>query len=386
MARASFAAGLGIFVILLLAFRFSVRRAAVALLPVAVGTVVSLGALYLLFGELDLITSSFAAVLMGLGIDFPVHLLVRYDEDLRLGRNRREALFSALSKAGPGVVTGALTTALAFLTIVTTEFTSYGNMGVITAIGVVVSLLTVLLVLPVVLGRGELEAKEEPPRAFSIGPVAEVSRRQPLIVVLVAVSLALLGLSVTQDYNPRFLEFLPASSEATQGLYSLEEDGAMSPWFAWVTSEDLDEARSDAKALRSMDSVARVDSPTDMLPELDEERLAGLKADFAGLERDPDWAKLAERDRDPKALGKRALAIADALDEVSFAAEQNGRDTKTIAKTSKAFADLHKRLETTPEASARATLAEIETNMAELVSRALGRSADRVRARLLGHE
>jgi MATE family multidrug resistance protein len=38
------------------------------------------------------------------------------------------------------VVTGALTTALAFLTVSTTEFTSYGRMGVITAIGLMVGL------------------------------------------------------------------------------------------------------------------------------------------------------------------------------------------------------------------------------------------------------
>src|SRR5690606_25416260 len=105
--------GLGIFLLLIMAFR-SLRRACVALLPIAVGTVVSLGAMYLLFETLDPITSSFAAVLMGLGIDFSVHLLARYDEDLRQGRTRREALFSSLSKAGPGVVTGAVTTALAF--------------------------------------------------------------------------------------------------------------------------------------------------------------------------------------------------------------------------------------------------------------------------------
>ena len=226
------------------------------------------------------------------------------------------------------------------------------------------------LLLPVVLGRGDLEAKEVPPQAFSIGPIAEVSRRQPAIVVLVALTLAGIGIAVTPDYNPRFLEFLPASSEATQGLHALEEDGAMSPWFAWVTADDLDQARADAKALRSMDSVSRVDSPTDALPELTPERLADLRADFEGLERDPDWSKLESRERDPKALAKRALAIADALDEVGFVAEQNGRDITALTKASKAFADLKKRLEDTPEASARATLTSIETDMARMLSRA----------------
>ncbi len=363
--HSSLAAGLGIFVLLMWAFR-SFKRAAVALLPIGVGTAVSLGALYLLFESLDPITSSFAAVLMGLGIDFSVHLLARYDEDLRRGATRRRALFSALAKAGPGVATGAITTALAFMTISTTEFTSYGEMGVITSIGLVVALGAAFLLLPVMLGRGDLEGKEQPTRPLGgLGFLPRWIRRSPLPIVLTGVSLALIGTSVIPAYNPRYLEMLPRSWESTQSLEILERDGAMSPWFAWVTAEDLEQARERADALRALDSVAQVDSPTDLLPELDEERLAALRADFAGLARDPDFAKLAARQPSAEELGKRLLAIEDALDELGFAAEQAGRAGESIASAKQAFADLRKRLETTP--SAGATLDELEDRMAALL-------------------
>lgn len=370
MMRASAATGLGIFLLLLIAFR-SFKRSVVALLPILVGTVVSLGAMFLLFQTLDPITSSFAAVLMGLGIDFSVHLMARYDEDLRLGRTRREALFSSLSKAGPGVVTGALTTALAFLTVSTTEFTSYGRMGVITAIGLMVGLATSLLLLPVTLGRGDLEAKESPREHLGdMSKLAKLVRSSPLLIIIAAVALALLGVVSTPSFNPRFLEFLPRSWESTQGLKTLEDDGALTPWFAWVTADDLDEARRRAESLRSMDSVARVDSPTDLLPELDEDRLAKLRLDFAGIERDPDWAKLAARSPDPAALAKQVLGVVDALDELAFAAEQAGRDTASILATKQAFVQLRKRLETTPVASASGTLDSIEDQMASVLGRA----------------
>ncbi|KIG18186.1 putative membrane protein [Enhygromyxa salina] len=370
MVRASAAAGVGIFLLLLVGFR-SFKRATVALLPIGVGTLVSLGAMYLLFDTLDPITSSFAAVLMGLGIDFSVHLLARYDEDLRQGRTRREALFSSLSKAGPGVVTGAVTTALAFLTVSTTEFTSYGRMGVITAIGLVVALLATLLLLPVVLGRGDLSAHETPPRPLGeIGFLARAARSSPLLIVLGALVLSLMGIAATPTYNPGFLEFLPKSWESTKGLQTLEKDGAMTPWFAWVTAKDLDQARRRADSLRTMPSVARVDSPTDMLPELTDERLAALRADFAGLDRNPDWKQLGDRERDPAALAKQALAIVDALDELVYAADQAGLDSKAsapILETKQAFAQLEQRLESTPRAQASATLDEIEDQMAALL-------------------
>jgi predicted RND superfamily exporter protein len=365
MFQSSAATGLGIFVLLAWAFR-SLKRAAVALLPIGVGTVVSLGALYLLFESLDPITSSFAAVLMGLGIDFSIHLLARYDEDLRQGHTRGHALFSALAKAGPGVVTGAMTTALAFLTIATTEFTSYGEMGIITAIGLVVALGVSLLLLPLMVGRDNLDRTDKPKPPIPELPFlpAWISKA-PLPIVLIAVTLALIGTAVIPSYNPRYLEFLPRSWESTRALGSLEQDGAMTPWFAWVTADDLEQARSRAESLRAMESVARVDSPTDVLPKLDEQRLAALRADFAGLERDPDWAKLAARTPTAEELGKRVLAIEDALDELSFAAEQAGRDGKPITAAKQAFGDLRKRLESTP--SAAKTLDELENEMAKLL-------------------
>lgn len=368
MLWSSVATGSGIFLLVLWGFR-SLKRAAVALLPIGVGTVVSLGALYLLFENLDPITSSFAAVLMGLGIDFSIHLLARYDEDLRRGATRRHALFSSLAKTGPGVVTGAVTTALAFLTIATTEFTSYGEMGIITAIGLVVALLASMLLLPVMVGRGNLDQSEAPKRPLpELHFLPKLIRAAPLPIVLGAVTLALIGATVIPSYNPRYLELLPRSWESTQALRTLEQDGAMTPWFAFVTADDLEQARSRAEALRGMQSVARVDSPTDLLPELDEQRLAGLRADFAELERDPDFAKLAARVPTAEELGKRVLAIEDALDELAFAAEQAGRDGKPITAAKQAFADLRKRLDTTPTAAA--TLDELENQMAALLGRA----------------
>jgi predicted RND superfamily exporter protein len=367
---ASVATALGIFLLLLWAFR-SFRRSIVALMPIGVGTIVSLGALYLLFDTLDPITSGFAAVLMGLGIDFAVHLLARYDEDLLRGFSRRQAMRSALIHSGPGIVTGALTTALAFLTIATTEFTSYGEMGVITAIGLVVSLLVTLLLLPVAFGRGDVDKGETPPPPLRLLQlIPRFSRKAPLVVLLLGLMFAFIGAVALPPYNPRYLDLLPEGFEASVGLEKLERDGAMTPWFAWVTADDLDQARERTEALRHQDSVGRVDSPTDLLPELGPDRLAALQADFADAGPDPDWAKLRERMPSAAALATKVSGVVDALDELAFAAEGAGRDATAIRDASKAFGDLAKRLTTLPAANAEGTLDRIENSMADVLGRA----------------
>ncbi len=99
------------------------------------GIVATLAAVAVIYHHLNLITSSFVAVLMGLGIDFSVHLVSRRNEEIRRGADEARALRLALQRTGPGIATGATITAAAFLTTATTEFTAYGELGIVTAIG-----------------------------------------------------------------------------------------------------------------------------------------------------------------------------------------------------------------------------------------------------------
>ena len=54
-------------------------------------------------------------MLIGLAIDFGVHLITRYEEELRHGKTQEDAMTTAMVFTGQGIFTGALTTAGAFL-------------------------------------------------------------------------------------------------------------------------------------------------------------------------------------------------------------------------------------------------------------------------------
>ncbi|HEV8550499.1 MAG TPA: MMPL family transporter, partial [Polyangiaceae bacterium] len=66
----------GIFILLMGVFR-NLRHVAVALVPMLASMVLTLGFVFILYRGLNLVTSSFMSVLLGLGIDFSVHLLWR---------------------------------------------------------------------------------------------------------------------------------------------------------------------------------------------------------------------------------------------------------------------------------------------------------------------
>ena len=65
----------------------------------------------LTIGHLNILTITFVPMLIGLGIDYGVHLITRYEEELRHGKTAEAALTKAMVFTGQGIFTGALTTA-----------------------------------------------------------------------------------------------------------------------------------------------------------------------------------------------------------------------------------------------------------------------------------
>ena len=119
-----------------------------------IGLGLTMGFTTLAVGHLNILTITFAPILIGLSIDFGVHLITRYEEELRRGREQREAMHLAMVNTGRGIFSGALTTAGAFFAMAVTEFKGIREMGIICGGGMLVSLVPMMTLLPVLLLRG----------------------------------------------------------------------------------------------------------------------------------------------------------------------------------------------------------------------------------------
>src|SRR5438552_11895834 len=108
----------------------------------------------LVVGHLNILTITFAPILIGLAIDYGVHLISRYEEELRRGKSDAAALTKAIVYTGQGIFTGAFTTAGAFLAMGLTNFKGIQEMGVICGGGLLVCLVPMMTLLPVLLLRG----------------------------------------------------------------------------------------------------------------------------------------------------------------------------------------------------------------------------------------
>jgi uncharacterized protein len=97
---------------------------------------VALAAGLLIFGELNMVTVGFCAILIGLGVDFAILIFGRYQQARDDGSDHLEAVDVAIKNLGRAVFFGALTTAVGFLALLLSGSAGFTQLGVLIAIGI----------------------------------------------------------------------------------------------------------------------------------------------------------------------------------------------------------------------------------------------------------
>lgn len=242
-------------------------------------------------GHLNLLTITFLPMLVGLAIDFGVHLVTRYEEELRHGRSAREALSKAMVNTGLGIFTGCLTTAGAFLAMALTDFRGIREMGFISGGGLVICLVPMMTLLPALLlrGRQNLLDRRLPLRAEHRARLERWWLDRPVaVVVFTALTCAL---AVTQfskvhfDYN--LLHMQSQNLPAVVFIRKLIASESKSVLYAAVLTDSLPKAVALEKQLAQLDSVASVESLSSFLSEEQSAKLelvGRIKQVVAGLD------------------------------------------------------------------------------------------------------
>ncbi|HSU40701.1 MAG TPA: MMPL family transporter, partial [Polyangiaceae bacterium] len=345
----------GIFLLLMLVFR-SLRHVGVLLLPLLAGMVISLGFVVLAYGGLNLVTSSFMSVLLGLGIEFGVHLLHRYSEARVDGEDVRPALKTALLSDGPAVALGACTTAAAFLSTTATKFAAFAQLGVITAVGLGVTLVCTIVGFPALLPL--LAGKRQPNMHELVGlsTVLRVVGRHARWVLGLSIAATLLAVGslcvIRPGFNGRTFDFLPAHAESYRGLKRIEESGTP-PLDTHFMVDSFDQARELTQKLRRTPEVALVQSPSDLLPPETPERIARIKQAVADLGDYVPVIPAATAAQGPSRLAA-FNRLADTLDELSFALRQANLDGGEATRAAHELGELSRWLSGQPDAGASA--------------------------------
>ncbi|NJK92331.1 MAG: MMPL family transporter [Blastochloris sp.] len=142
-------------------FYREIFRPLLALLALLCAIAWTYGAATLTIGHLNLISQAVVLMLLGLGIDFSIQVIGRYEEERAAGRGVEEALRSVLARTGVAILTGGLTTALAFFTMCFNDFVGLAELGAIAGMGILFCLVASLILLPALIAICDTWRKAE---------------------------------------------------------------------------------------------------------------------------------------------------------------------------------------------------------------------------------
>ena len=336
-----------------------------ATLCLIVGLGYTLAFATLTVGHLNILTITFVPILIGLAIDYGVHLISRYEEELRHGKSAEAALIKAMVFTGQGILTGALTTAGAFLAMFFTNFRGIQEMGVICGGGLIVCLIPMMTMLPLLLLRGRQNVidHEQGDLAERRARIENVWLQRPIWVT--AITLALCGLAATQlgkvyfDYN--LLHMQSAGLPAVVFEQKLIDSTPKSVLYGAVIATNLQQAIALEQQITNLRAVSGVESITRFLIEDPTKKLAMIHE----IKQDLSTLHFAPPDPNPVNIPELSRTLYSLAGYLGLALDEVGKEEPELAKQ---FVSLRQRIEDLRKEMLRGSSAQVEASSVKLAA------------------
>jgi uncharacterized protein len=326
----------------------------------AVGVAATFALAWATIGHLNVMTAFLFAIVIGNGINAGLLLAARYLEELRAGGDPGAALGRAMSGALRGTLAAVATAAIAYTSLLITDFRGFRQFGAIAGTGMVLTWVATFLVLPAALAvlarRRPIKAGEPPAIGLwlvRLMPERALPAVMALGAVLTAAAAAVAAVYIARDpftHDWRDLQSNTPEIEVTRALdaklrtgidtrgmltgqafslvIAVDDRAQVAPLVQKLraASAALPEARRWIKDVRSLDDLLPADQP---------QKLAVL-AEIRALLDDPKLqASLSEQERATAAKLRppedlRPIGDADVPHELAWPFIE--RDGKTIGR------------------------------------------------------
>jgi len=221
-------------------------------------------------GRLNLISIAFAVLYIGLGVDFAIHYCLRYRELVSEGINKHDAIDESSVNVGSSLFLCAMTTAIGFFAFIPTDYNGVAELGLISGVGMFISLIVTLTMLPALLSllplkKSILNRPVGIPLSYHIGafPINHARGVKITAFVLFLVFVAI-GTHIRFDYNT--LNLQNPKDESIKTLHALLTSSDSSPWSGVILADSRQDAQSTAAKLEKLPVVDKVMWLDDFIP------------------------------------------------------------------------------------------------------------------------
>jgi len=278
MGQGAIVSGIGsLIMVLLILFRClrSFKLLFATLLILIMGLILTAGFAAVTIGHLNVISISFAALYIGLGVDFAIHVNLHYRDEIVKKNKNSIAIKNALHSVGFSLFLCAVTTSIGFLAFAPTDYKGVSELGLISGVSMFIALFLSLTVLPAFLNVLKLK------KASAIAQSSQANRlhsfpfhykKQIRVISFILGFACLFALPyITFDSNPVNMRNPEASSVAT--FKSLLQSKTNSPYALYALTDQLEATHAIREQLKQFPSVHNTITLEDLVATDQEDKL-----------------------------------------------------------------------------------------------------------------
>jgi len=246
------------------------------LLTLIAGLAITSGLGILLIGRFNMISVAFAALFIGLGVDFGIQFATRYREERHTDNDLERAIVAATRGIGGSLTLAAVSLLAGFFCFLPTPFLGVSELGLIAGLGMIVAYLATLTFLPAAIKLMRPRPEHVPIATTSLAAVDHwIEGHRKLVLILTALAV-LAGAPFLWrlhfDSNPMNLRNQQVESVAT--FLDLSKDPRTAPNKIEVLAPSLQAARELEKKILALPEVDHIDSIDSLIPRDQDEKLA----------------------------------------------------------------------------------------------------------------
>ena len=354
----------GVALLYLVVYR-GIRYPFMTVMALLVGTAWALGWTTLTVGHLNILSSAFAVMLIGMG-DYGVLWVTRFGEERRAGADLEEAMRRTALHVGPSILTAALATALAFYAAMLADLKAVAELGWIAGSGVLLCAFSCFVVMPPLLTllekRFKTKTDDDGPAILSLKEhqadhrpwLPGLSKRPRWVIAVSLGATVLLGyfaLNIRYDHN--LLKLQAQDLESVQWEQTLIAHTAGASWHALSYTTTPEEVIALKARYEKLPEVSRVVEVASLVPRDQDRKLAQLKDIQTRLRRLPKrGALIAHALPEPEEIWRAARNLQDHLAPL--------KDSPLVGSLSANLKQLMERLAATDAGLAGSRLQEFE--------------------------
>ncbi len=213
-----------IFVILLLNF----RKISYVLLPMVallIATIWLFGTLVLLGMDFSVMQVALVPLIMGLGVDYAVHMFHNYRIELDNGKKPAKAIRDSVKEIGGAMFLAMLTTVIAFMSFLTATVPAIKDFGILLGLGVFYTFITAITILPAlryIIDRRENKIKPKKLKKFDVSfimsKVASVilKHNKKILIFMIILSVFFAFNAINLDTGFDIEQFAPSDTPSIE--------------------------------------------------------------------------------------------------------------------------------------------------------------------------